>query len=206
MFALNTMSFENTPAIAAVGVNVGYQGESVAVTDPAEAVRMVREYLGSAPAAVHPARTVYHTDWGCPIGGEAAAAVFTSVNDRSAVVLFEQCREAFDQTTVSVATESVGEPTVGFIADLGKGDLDEISTRWQQMAAERFTATGTYVSGLVLEIDGEIFAMAEANPAFVKDIDAWREIVGQVVRAVDTTALPVFREVGFNYLTKAKAE
>jgi hypothetical protein len=155
---------------------------------------------------VFPGRVVYHADWGCPVGGEVVGAVFAEGDHATLVSRFEAVRTALKQTTLSVATEpGIGEATTGFIADLGEGDLSTVATRWQEVAAECFGVTGTYVSGGVFEIGGRVFAMAEGNPAFVTDIEAWKGIVSEVVGAVDSGAKPVFRAVGFNYLKEAEA-
>lgn len=192
----------STAAIAFAGVNPGYLGEEVAVTSSSRAAELVTSVIAEVgiTGRVFPGRVVYHTDWGCPVGGEACAAVLAEGDAAGLVPRFDTLRRTLRQTTLSVAAEGVGTTTIGFTADLGAGDLDEAARRWQTVAAEQFAATGTYVSGGVFAAEGRVFASAEANPAFVKDLGAWADIVRQVVTTVAPAAEVDFREVGFAYL------
>jgi hypothetical protein len=194
--------FSTTTSVVFSGVNPGYMGEEVAVTNSTRAAELVTSATTEVgiTARVYPGRVVYHTDWGCPQGGEACAAVLADGEAGPLVPRFDNLRRLLRQTTLSVAAEGGGTPTIGFTADIGEGDLDEVARLWQVVAAEKFVATGTYVSGGVFAAEGRVFAAAEANPAFVSDRETWADIVRQVTSAVSPTAEVTFREVGFTYL------
>lgn len=199
---MNNIFSTTSTHIAFAGVNPGYMGEAVAVTSSARAAELVTSALAEVgiTGRVFPGRTVYYTGWGCPQGGEACGAVLAEGDATGLVPRFDALRRTLRQTTLSVAAAGVGTPTIGFWADLGEGDLDAVARRWQEVAAEQFDATGTYVSGGVFAAEGRVFAAAEANPAFVKDPGAWTDIVRQVVNSVASAAEVTFREVGFSYL------
>lgn len=125
------------------GVNEGYQGESVAITDPAKAVEIVKAKLAETQAAhgdanhyqVHPGVVIYNEGWGCPKGGEVVAAVTTAGNPETAIQTATALRGALNQSTLSVGTYSGdhGLKTKGFLAEV-VGDLKTVGTAWQEAA------------------------------------------------------------------------
>lgn len=76
---------------ASLGVMAGYGHSNAAVTDTnavviagkawqqaaAAVMKKTGVYVG---AVISPARTVYHTDWGCPVGGEITVAITGECN------------------------------------------------------------------------------------------------------------------------------
>jgi len=92
---------------ATFGVVAGYHHEN-GVT-PATAADMVAEAWQEAAAdhfaaagiyisaVVEPSKTVYHTDWGCPVGGEVTATVSGTANPA-----FVQDMAAWKQAVLTV--------------------------------------------------------------------------------------------------------
>ena len=186
------------------GLVSGYQGEGNTATpeNAAEAVANALQSLGAEAVTVVPAVCVYHTDWGCPKGGEPVGAFMLQGNPEGILTLAEKLRVALKQSTLSVGLPEVGTPTVGFAAEV-QGDLREIGALWQEAAAEQFAATGTYVScGIAETGDGQLLISAEANPAFVQDFAAWQAIVATICEKIG--AQPRFEQIGFNYLRDAE--
>jgi len=178
------------------GVQAGYQG--VASVTPKTAAKAVEDALRRQRLSprVFPAVCVYHTDWGCPVGGEPVGAFRLPVE--GALEVCEKLRKELRQTTLSVCLPTEGAPTTGFTAVV-KGNLHEVATRWQHAAAELMAQTGTYVSGgLVDNGDGTCCMTAEANPAFVPDLEAWKKVVVEISSKLGTK--PNFEETFFNYL------
>ena len=178
------------------GLVSGYQGENNTAT-PQNAAEAVYAALRGA-RKVYPAVCVYHTDWGCPKGGEPVGAYIASGSPEEILHEAEKLRRDLKQTTLSVGLPEVGVATIGFVATahlplLVVGDL------WQKSAARLFAETGTYVSCGMAEVNGVIHISAEANPAFVQDLVTWKGIVETICREVGADA-PSFSEVGFNYL------
>ena len=76
---------------ASLGVVGGYGHNNVAITD-ANAVAIagkawqqaagavMKKYGTYVGAVISPARTVYHKDWGCPVGGEITVAITGECN------------------------------------------------------------------------------------------------------------------------------
>lgn len=191
----------NISNIILCGVVAGYQGEQN-TTSPVMAARLVAEALAKLgyPTKVAPAVCVYHTDWGCPIGGEAVGA-FT-LSEGIALEVAEALRKELKQSTLSVCLPKTGTPTIGFTA-LIEGSLKEVGARWQAAAAELMNTTGTYVSGgLVDNSDGTCTISAEANPAFVQDKGAWQKVVERICSELGCE--PEFKECCFNYLKDAE--
>ena len=109
-----TLSFSAT-----LGVNPGYghanENEStVSIVGrewqkaAAEVFQSDKIYVG---AVVKDSRTVYHTEWGCPIGGEATAEIsgvcnpeYTDVNQYKEAVVktLEKCAKVLCQSTTQV--------------------------------------------------------------------------------------------------------
>ena len=82
----------------------------------------------------------------------------------------------------------------------GHGNLLDIAKIWQQNAAEKYAVTKFHVSAAIYEVEGEIYAQAEANPARIKNIDDWRENIKEIVGSISSSASPLFREVGYHFL------
>lgn len=181
------------------GLVAGYQGEGNTAT-PQNAADAVRKALADrgVNTEVFPAVCVYHTEWGCPVGGEPVGAYSRIDNPERILAEAEQLRQDLKQSTLSVGLPGVGTPTLGFTAML-KGDCREIGAAWQEIAGKQFDATGTYVSCGITQYYGYCVIAAEANPAFVQDLDAWKAIVATICGELGTEA--VFTEIGFNYLT-----
>ena len=121
---------ENETATMFTGVNVGYQGDSVAITDPEEAVSIVNSKLQEGGArsedyAVNPGVVVYRTEWGCPEGGEVVAAVNHKGDTDTFIKDAAYLREELIQSTLAVATteEVDGVKTVGYRVEIPKGEL-----------------------------------------------------------------------------------
>lgn len=180
------------------GLVSGYQGENNTAT-PANAAEAVSAALGR-PAA--PAVCVYHTDWGCPVGGEPVGAYCAEGTATEILAEAEKLRKDLKQTTLSVGLPGYGEPTIGFEA-VAHMPLQEVGAKWQEAAARHFGEQGTYVSCGMAEQGDETFISAEANPAFVSDREAWRKIVEQICAEIGAENL-TFNEVGFNYLKDAE--
>lgn len=186
------------------GLVSGYQGEGNTATpeNAAAAVSSALQSLGVEGVAVSPAVCVYHTDWGCPKGGEPVGAFMLQGDPQGILKAAESLRVALKQSTLSVGLPQVGAPTIGFIAE-AEGNILEIGALWQEAAAKQMAATGTYVScGIVESKDGKVIISAEANPEFVKDLAAWQHIVELICAEVGATA--EFSQIGFNYLKNAE--
>lgn len=185
------------------GLVSGYQGEGNTATpeNAAEAVAEELKKLGSE-VCVKPAVCVYHTDWGCPKGGEPVGAFVLSGKAQEILATSESLRKALKQSTLSVGLVGVGSETLGFEAEV-EGVILEIGALWQEAAAEQMAVTGTYVScGIAETGDGKATISAEANPAFVQNLDAWKSIVETICSKVG--AQPRFMQIGFNYLQNAE--
>ncbi len=180
------------------GLVPGYQGENNQAT-PANAAEAVSAALGRPVA---PAVCVYHTDWGCPLGGEAVGAYRASGSPAQILDEAEKLRKALKQTTLSVGLRGVGTPTIGFEATVHM-PLLEAGAAWQTAAARYMSETGTYVSCGMAEQGDEIIISAEANPAFVQDLESWKKIVEQICAEIGAENL-TFSKVGFNYLRDAE--
>ena len=141
---------------------------------------------------------VYHTDWGCPKGGEPVGAYRTEGTAAEILAEAEKLRKDLNQTTLSVALAEVGSPTIGFEA-IAHMPLLEAGAKWQEAAARHMAETGTYVSCGMAEKGNDIVISAEANPAFVQDLVTWKNIVEKICAEIGAEA-PSFSEVGFNYL------
>lgn len=180
------------------GLVPGYQGENNQAT-PQNAAEAVSAALGREVA---PAVCVYHTDWGCPKGGEPVGAYRAEGTASEILVEAEKLRKNLKQTTLSVGLCGVGQTTIGFEA-MAHMPLLEAGAAWQKAAARHFAEQGTYVSCGMAEQGDEVIISAEANPAFVSDCEAWRKIVESICAEIGAEA-PSFTEVGFNYLKDAE--
>lgn len=181
------------------GVVAGYESENK--TAPEAAAEVVKAALAELGAIVEvrPAVCVYHTDWGCPVGGEPVGAFQLPVDEQT-LTICEALREKLSQSTLSVCLATEGTPTIGFTAEV-EGNLTEVGAKWQECAARLMGTTGTYVSGgLIDNGDGSCTMSAEANPAFVADRDGWAQVVSQLCEELGTE--PEFSETKFNYLQK----
>lgn len=193
-----------TSSIIYCGLVAGYQGEGNTATpeNAATAVAEALVNLGVDGVTVNPAVCVYHTDWNCPKGGEPAGAFILQGEPIEILKIAEALRVALKQSTLSVGLPEVGAPTIGFQAE-AEGTILKIGALWQKAAAEQMDKTGTYVSCGMAEIgEGKILISAEANTAFVQDLDAWQNIVETICSEVG--AEPAFSQVGFNYLQNAE--
>ena len=181
------------------GLIAGYQGEKNAAT-PQNAAEAVAKALGRD---VFPGVCVYHTDWGCPKGGEPVGAYRAEGTYANILEEAEKLRKSLHQSTLSVALQGFGSETVGFEAKAHL-PLLEAGVKWQEAAARYMSSTGTYVScGMAEQGCGDIIISAEANPAFVQDLEAWKKIVKSICAEIGTEE-PVFKTVGFNYLKDAE--
>lgn len=105
---------------ATCGVNSGYghgnENRDAAATVASVWQQKAAEYFAAnglyVGAVVSPALTVYHTDWGCPQGGEATASIigvanpeFTKIEDYKAAVIavLGEVSKELGQTTAQVA-------------------------------------------------------------------------------------------------------
>ena len=176
------------------GLVAGYQGENNTAT-PQNAAEAVSAALGRP---VFPGVCVYHTDWGCPLGGEPVGAYRAQGTPAEILAEAEKLRKNLRQSTLSVGLPGYGQSTVGFTA-VAHMPLLEAGAKWQGAAARYMSETGTYVSCGMTQTGDEIIISAEANPAFVSDREAWKSIVESICAEIGAEA-PSFAEVGFNYL------
>lgn len=180
------------------GLVPGYQGSGNQAT-PQNAAQAVSAALGREVA---PAVCIYHTDWGCPLGGEPVGAYRAEGTAEQILAEAEKLRKDLKQTTLSVGLPGTGAPTIGFEA-VAHMPLLEAGAAWQEAAARYMSETGTYVSCGMAEQGDEIIISAEANPAFVQDLESWKKIVESICAEIGAEA-PSFAEVGFNYLKDAE--
>ena len=180
------------------GLVAGYQGEGNTAT-PANAAEAVSAALGRP---VFPGVCVYHTDWGCPVGGEPVGAYRAEGTPAEILAEAEKLRKDLKQTTLSVGLPKCGTPTIGFVA-VAHMPLLEAGAKWQEAAARHMANTGTYVSCGMADQGDNVVISAEANPAFVSDREAWKQIVESICAEIGAEE-PIFSEVGFNYLKDAE--
>ena len=180
------------------GLVSGYQGEGNTAT-PQNAAEAVSAALGRP---VLPGVCVYHTDWGCPKGGEPVGAYRAEGSAEEILAEAEKLRKALKQTTLSVGLRGAGQATIGFTATAHM-PLLEAGAKWQEAAARHMANTGTYVSCGMAEQGDDIVISAEANPAFVHDLEAWTKIVEALCSEIGAEK-PTFSKVGFNYLKDAE--
>ncbi len=180
------------------GLVSGYQGDGNTAT-PQNAAEAVSAALGRK---VLPGVCVYHTDWGCPSGGEPVGAYRAEGTPEEILSEAEKLRKDLRQTTLSVGLPGVGEATIGFEA-YAHCSLLEAGAKWQEAAARCMQEKGVYVSCGMAEEGNHIVISAEANPAFVQDLNTWKEIVKQICVEIGADE-PTFNEVGFNYLKDAE--
>ena len=192
------MTTANNSNIIFCGLVAGYQGAGNTATpeNAAQAVSKALNALG-VETEVQPAVCVYHTDWGCPIGGEPVGAFILDASADETLNICEDLRVALKQSTLTVCLPEKGAKTVGFTAQVD-GNLREVGAKWQEIAAAKMAATGTYVSCGIAESEGRLIISAEANPQFTPDLQVWKEIVKEICTEIGTE--PIFKEVGFNYL------
>ena len=198
MTTLNNSNMVVVSNLVFCGLVAGYQGEGNQAT-PQNAAEAVSTALGRP---VFPGVCVYHTDWGCPKGGEPVGAYRATGTPEQILSEAEKLRKDLRQTTLSVGLPGSGAPTIGFVA-VAHMPLLEAGAAWQTAAARYMAATGTYVSCGMAEEGSEVIISAEANPAFVSDREAWRKIVESICAEIGAEA-PSFTEVGFNYLKDAE--
>ena len=181
------------------GLVSGYQGEGNTATphNAAEAVAGALHKFG-VNVLVAPAVCVYHTDWGCPQGGEPVGAFVMNAPVEKILQVCEDLRKELKQSTLSVSIPNHGSVTLGFTAQV-KGNLLTVGAKWQEEAASKMLETGTYVScGIADNADGSLTISAEANPEFVQDLESWGNIVRCICKKIG--AKPQFDEAYFNYL------
>ena len=181
------------------GLISGYQGEGNTAT-PENAAKAVAEALSSlgVQTEVQPAVCVYHTDWGCPTGGEPVGAFELNAPAEETLKICEDLRVTLKQSTLTVCLPEKGAKTLGFTAQV-QGDLREVGAKWQEAAAAKMAATGTYVSCGIAKGGDALIISAEANPQFTPDLQVWKEVVEEICAEVGAEE-PTFKEVGFNYL------
>lgn len=182
------------------GLVSGYQGDNNTAT-PQNAAEAVKAALGGSQT-VYPAVCVYHTDWGCPLGGEPVGAYRAQGTSAEILSEAEKLRKELKQTTLSVGLPDVGVATIGFEA-IAHMPLLEVGAAWQTAAARHFAEQGTYVSCGMVEQGDNVIISAEANPAFVSDREVWKKIVESICAEVGAENL-IFNEVCFNYLKDAE--
>lgn len=180
------------------GLISGYQGAGNTATpeNAAQAVSNALHTLG-VETEVKPAVCVYHTDWGCPTGGEPVGAFILDTPTEKTLKICEDLRVTLKQSTLTVCLPDKGAKTLGFTAQVD-GDLKAVGAKWQAAAAAKMATTGTYVSCGIAKSEGRLIISAEANPQFTPDLMVWKEIVEAICTEIG--AEPTFKEVGFNYL------
>lgn len=171
---------------------------------PEEAQRIVAKILSKVIGKekipkILPAVVIYHTDWGCPVGGEGAGA-FQLDDCPAAIEVAERLRKRLKQTTLTVPNRTEGKPTIGFTAK-AYGELKNIARLWQIKAAELMKERGYYIScGMADNGDGTITISAEANPIFCSSFSQWQEIAEELLKTVNASVI-AFEEVYFKYLS-----
>ena len=192
---MTTKNVSNISNFVFCGVVAGYDNENS--VQPEAAARLVSNSLNSLgiDAVVFPAVCVYHTDWGCPVGGEAVGAF--QLPEATALEVCDKLRKELHQSTLSVCLPTVGTKTIGFVAEIG-GDLRAVGAKWQEIAAKKMQETGIYVSCGITDNAGRLTISAEANPEFVSDTENWKKVVKDICRQLGTS--PSFSAVCYNYL------
>ena len=115
---MKTMKF-----VAVIGLVAGYGGEEILVEAAKvdsnamgvawqEAAKAVMEESGVyVSATLNESKALYHTDWGCPIGGEPTYSISGSLNPRfgepeawkqAVLETVKRVKNAFRQSTVTV--------------------------------------------------------------------------------------------------------
>jgi hypothetical protein len=187
---------------AVVGVNPGFDQATFAIKDPTDAAKRVSQEMSSfdIKAQIYPGRVLYPQNRGCPKGGEVIGAVF--VPDSPLVLQqMETLRNKMKQETVSViTTPDKGIVTTGFVVKFERGDLSGIARLWQESAAEKYAVSGFHVSAAVYDVGGKIYVQAEANPTRITNLDTWKKDAEEIVKNISSSAVPVFRQIGYHYL------
>ena len=206
---------ENQTSTMFTGVNVGYQGEQVTITDPAQAVQIVTAKLAEKDPhldnyKVSPGVVVYNTDWGCPVGGEVVASVNSQGSADQAIQDTAFLRQELQQSTIGVAStgDDNGIPSVGFQVEVPKGDmtLQEIGKIFQDSSKAVLDADSyPYVGAGIYETGkGTFVIQGEANPVFTPDMEVWKEraskVFANVAKETRAEITPSFRDVNYSYL------
>lgn len=207
-----------------LGVNKGYQGDAIAITEPEKAAEIVSEQISLAKRLAGdnndytalPALAVYEPERGCPIGGEPTAFLATNGHTLTVIAFGNNLRERFEQQTLSIVTYDQhnwglrGTRTKGFFAEVG-ASLATVGKAWQESAADYSRKHGIYVSATMYKLSDETtIILTDANPDKFNDISQWEraaaEITAMVAKKLGTNTTPQFHTSGYTYLNhKEKA-
>lgn len=205
------------------GVNQGYQGNLMKITDPQKAMEIVRKKLiernDGANYEFYPGIVTYRKDYGCPDGGEVIAVVVSSVNPDIFIKIGKFLQDELSQTSLSIATyngsssANGAKRSRGFQATVIGFPINKIASAWQYQAEKNMSSTMYVTAGFYTkENDDTVFIQGEANPEkphlnSKEKIQKWEKMAILVAQetgkflGIGTIQLK-FEDIYFKYLVK----
>ena len=206
------------------GVNQGYQGNLVTITDPQQAMNIVNNKLLALNSKFHyeiyPGLVTYRKDYGCPDGGEVIAVITSSTTKPDLFInIGKYLKKELLQSTLSIVMYTDNTKVAIKNAKLSRGfqaiitgyAIKQLAHEWQYQAARHMTATMYVTAGFYTKNDDNVvFIQGEANPEkpHLNSAEKIKELETMAILVSSATAKKlninnitiVFKDVYFTYL------